>query len=80
MFREMAEIAVVGLLLILAGVAVLVVATLLSSKQGGGETKGAGVLMIGPVPIVFGSDAKWASVAIALAIVLILVSFLLYVV
>lgn len=76
----MVEIAVVGLLLILAGVAVLIVAVLSSSKQGGGETKGAAVFMIGPVPIVFGSDAKWASVAIALAIVLILVSFMLYVV
>ena len=32
--------------------------------------------MIGPIPIIFGSDARWASVAIVLAIILILVYFL----
>lgn len=42
--------------------------------------KGGGVVMIGPVPIIFGSDAKWASAAIGLAIVLILLYFLFWVV
>ena len=32
--------------------------------------------MLGPVPIVFGSDARWASIAIALALALMLVYIL----
>jgi uncharacterized protein (TIGR00304 family) len=35
--------------------------------------RGGGVIMIGPIPIIFGSDAKWTGVAIVLAIVLIVV-------
>ncbi|MDG7008998.1 MAG: DUF131 domain-containing protein [Nitrososphaerota archaeon] len=53
----------------------MMAAAVLSQSRGqGGEVKGGGVVMIGPIPIVFGSDAKWASAAIFLAIVLILVS------
>ena len=36
--------------------------------------KGAGVVMVGPIPIVFGSDSRWASIAIVLAMVLIALS------
>jgi len=32
--------------------------------------------MVGPIPIVFGSDAKWTSVVIALAIILLVVALL----
>lgn len=72
------DVTTVGLALIFLGLAVVVVA-LVSSKASKSETKGAGVLMIGPIPLVFGSDAKWASIAMALAIVLVLLSFLLHV-
>ena len=37
------------------------------------EVKGGGVILIGPIPIIFGSDARWASIAIVLAIVLIVI-------
>ena len=76
----MIDLVTVGLLLIIVGFAVVVVSFL--SREGGTKTeiKGGGVIMIGPIPIIFGSDAKWASVAIALAIVLILVYFLLWVI
>jgi len=65
-----------GLALIFLGFAIVVVALVTSSSKSG--VKGAGVVMIGPIPLVFGSDAKWASVAIALAIVLVLLSVLFY--
>jgi len=42
--------------------------------------RGGGVVMIGPIPIIFGSDAKWASIAIGLAIVLVLLWIVLYLV
>ena len=40
------------------------------------EIRGGGVVLIGPIPIVFGSDAKWATVAIVLAIILVFISLL----
>jgi uncharacterized protein (TIGR00304 family) len=68
----------VGVLLILAGFAVLVVYALGGKTDGEVGVKGGGVVMIGPIPIVFGSDMKWASIAIVLAIILIVVAFVLY--
>lgn len=68
----------VGFGLILVGFGIVIVVMLTSTKSG--EAHGAGVVMIGPLPIVFGSDAKWASVAIALAAVLAFLTLLLYVV
>ena len=67
------DLVTVGILVVLAGFAVVLVSTLGGPGEGKTEVRGGGVLMIGPIPIIFGSDMKWASVAIALAIVLLLV-------
>ncbi len=40
------------------------------------EVRGGGVIMIGPIPIVFGTDAETAKTLIILVIVLILVAAL----
>ena len=69
-----------GLLLIIAGFAVVMVSLISRGSGTKTEVKGGGVVMIGPIPIIFGSDAKWASVGLVLAIVLILVYLLLWVV
>ena len=73
------DLVTAGLLLIIAGFGAVMVS--LVSRESGTKTqaRGGGVIMIGPIPIIFGTDAKWASVAIVLAIVLILVYFLLWV-
>ena len=73
------DLVTVGLLVIIAGFAIVVVSLVLRGAGTKTEVKGGGVIMIGPIPIVFGSDAKWTSVAIALAIILIVVYFLLWV-
>ncbi|MDG6985607.1 MAG: DUF131 domain-containing protein [Nitrososphaerota archaeon] len=44
-------------------------------RDDGVKVRGGGVVMIGPIPIIFGSDTRWASVAIVLAIVLMLLVF-----
>ncbi len=74
----MFDFVTLGILLVFAGVMVVVLAVLLSSKpqRDGTRVKGGGVIMVGPVPIIFGSDAKWASVAIILALVLVVLSLL----
>jgi uncharacterized protein (TIGR00304 family) len=73
------DLVTAGLLLIIAGFGVVVLS--LASRESGTKTevRGGGVIMIGPIPIIFGSDARWASLAMVLAIVLILVYFLLWV-
>ena len=77
----MLDLVFVGVGIILVGFLVVFLATAMSgesSEQGERRTevRGGGVIMIGPIPIVFGSDAKWASVAMVLAIVLIVVVLL----
>jgi uncharacterized protein (TIGR00304 family) len=69
-----------GLLLALAGFAVGILAfifALLRSARGTGQMRGGGVVMIGPIPIVFGTDKESARTLILLAIVLMAV-FLLF--
>jgi len=69
------DLVALGILFVFAGFAVIVAAMLLSSKPSTeGRVRGGGVVMIGPIPLVFGTDMKWASVAIVLALVLILVT------
>ena len=69
-----------GILAVIVGFAVVLVSMLGGQGEGKTDVKGGAVLMIGPVPIIFGSDARWASIAIVLAIVLVVVYFLLWVV
>ena len=69
----------IGLLLGLAGFALAIVAifvTILKSARGTGKVRGGGVVMIGPVPIVFGTDKESARILILLAIVLMIVLLL----
>jgi len=73
----MVDLVLAGFLLVLVGFGVVVVAMLSQGRKEGGEVKGGGVVMIGPVPIIFGSDMKWASVAIVLAIILIILTVVL---
>jgi len=76
----MSDITTVGFVLIFLGFGIVAAALLMSAKSGGSDARGAGVIMIGPIPLVFGSDSKWASLAIALAIVLVILTLLLYVI
>jgi uncharacterized protein (TIGR00304 family) len=69
----------VGLLLALAGFAVAIVAifvAILRSARGTGKVRGGGVVMIGPVPIVFGTDKESARILMLLGIVLMIVLLL----
>ena len=63
-----------GLGLIALGVLVILVAVILASTRGDkgkeGKVKAAGVIMIGPIPIIFGTDMKSAKTVLALALAL----------
>jgi uncharacterized protein (TIGR00304 family) len=76
----MLELVFVGIGLIVAGFLVVLMSTAMSGRSSEEErrteVRGGGIIMIGPIPIIFGSDAKWASAAIVLAIVLIVIVLL----
>jgi uncharacterized protein (TIGR00304 family) len=67
----------IGMLIILAGV---FSAAYQSWKTGKPETsvRGGGVIMIGPIPIIFGSDVGAVKIVILLAIALMLLAFVFF--
>ncbi len=68
-----------GITLILVGFMILVAYLLLSATPGGqerGEVRGGGVVIIVPVPIVFGSDRRTALIAALAGAVLTAVTLL----
>ena len=72
----MFDYSLLGLLVIVAGIVLMLVASLSSSgsKTKGERAKGAGVVLLGPIPIIFGNDSRLVVVAILLAIVLLVLA------
>jgi len=64
----------IGIALIFIGF-ILVTAGIFFSTSAG-EVHGGGIIMIGPIPIVFGTDRESATLLIVLAIILIVVSLI----
>ncbi len=66
----------VAFILIAVGVIIVVVSILVSAGKSGknegekGKVKAAGVIMIGPIPIIFGTDKKSVKTVVALALAL----------
>lgn len=60
----------ISFLLVLAGMLIMMFSVLKesdSSERGGGKVEGGGVIIIGPVPIVFGTSERIAKTLILLA-------------
>jgi uncharacterized protein (TIGR00304 family) len=70
----MVDLTLVGILLIIAGFAVVAFSVLSTSWKAKGEVRSAGAVMMGPIPIVFGSDVKWVGIIVGLVIVLMILS------
>jgi uncharacterized protein (TIGR00304 family) len=74
----------VGIALIFVGVLIIVVAVILLSVSGAkkGKVKGGGAIIIGPIPIVFGTDEKSLKtvllLSLALTVLLVVVMILYY--
>jgi len=70
-----------GILLVLIGFALIFLGVLGAAVGGGGGGKGrvegGGVIMIGPIPIIFGTSSKMAVIAAVLAVVLIVLALIL---
>jgi uncharacterized protein (TIGR00304 family) len=64
----------VGLTLVFAGLALILVAVVwlfARSSRGKGSVKGGGVIVIGPVPIIFGTDKETVKTLLILSIILV---------
>ena len=73
-----------GIALIFAGILINLIAVVLlfvSSVRGKGEVKGGGAIIIGPFPIVFGTDKEsiktvlWLSITLSILLAIVTVIF-----
>ena len=71
---DLAVFYALGIALIFVGIIVIVAAIIVASARGAtkGKVKGAGVIMIGPIPIIFGTDKKSVKTVLALALALVI--------
>jgi len=62
----------IGIALVAVGIIIIAAAIILVGTRGDGKgkVKGAGVIMIGPIPIIFGTDKKSVKTVIVLALAL----------
>ncbi len=67
-----------GFLLIVAGIIVIVAAIILASKGSAkkGRVRGAGIIMIGPIPIIFGTDKKSVKTVLTMALALTIIALI----
>jgi uncharacterized protein (TIGR00304 family) len=59
-----------GMTLMLIGFLMVFIGMIVSALGGEGDVEGGGVIMIGPIPIVFGTSRGAAGMAMVLAIIL----------
>jgi uncharacterized protein (TIGR00304 family) len=69
---------VLGLVLLVAGIIIIVAALILVSSYGAkrGRVKATGVVIIGPIPIIFCSDKKSVKTVMILAVILTIVALI----
>ena len=69
---DSATLYALGIALIFFGVLIIVVAVILLSISGAkkGKVKGGGAIIIGPIPIIFGTDMKSLKTVLLLSLVL----------
>ena len=64
------ELILAGIALIFIGFLMVFIGTLMTAASGETDVEGGGVIMIGPIPIVFGTSRGAATIAMILAVVL----------
>ena len=69
---DSAALYALGIALVFVGVLIIIVAVILLSVSGAkkGKVKGGGAIIIGPVPIIFGTDEKSLKTVLLLSLVL----------
>ena len=65
-----APLLVLGLAMTAVGTVMLLLSFLPRERRGDVEHRGVGVILIGPIPIVFGGDRRWLVIGVAVAAVI----------
>jgi len=73
-----AEIISLGFLLIFTGIILIMLGAIMSIPKGEAEVKGGGVVLIGPFPIIFGTDSESIKSLIVMTLILILMVYFLF--
>lgn len=68
----------VGILVILIGFILIFAGTALQSSAKTSDVKTGGVILIGPIPIIFGSDKGAVVTAVIMAIILMVLAYFLF--
>jgi len=68
----------VGFALIMLGVLLIFLGVLAGAVKGGGEVEAGGVIIIGPIPIVFGTSGRAALAAAVLGLVMLLLALFIW--
>ncbi len=67
-----------GIMAVLLGMLLIFIGTALQALSRTEGVRAGGVIMIGPIPIIFGTDKTFLLVAIVLAIVLMVLAYLFF--
>lgn len=79
---EVSVVFAVGLVLVIVGIMVIVPAIILASRGSAKDAtvRGAGVIMIGPIPIIFGTDKKLFKTVLVLSLALTIIVLIIIVI
>lgn len=71
-------IVTMGILVIIVGFILIFTGTALQSSSKTSDVKTGGVILIGPIPIIFGSDKGTIVTAVIMAIILMILAYFLF--
>jgi len=73
------SLVIAGVVVIFIGIIMIFAGTALQSTSSKDETvKTGGVILIGPIPIIFGTDKLFTIIAVLLGIILMIISYFLF--
>jgi uncharacterized protein (TIGR00304 family) len=74
------SIILIGFAVIIIGILIIFIGTALQSSSSSSKTEvhTSGVILIGPIPIIFGNDKGLVLVAVIIAVILMILSYILF--
>ena len=74
------SIILIGFAVVIIGILIIFIGSALQSSSSSSKTEvhTSGVILIGPIPIIFGNDKGLVLVAVIIAVILMMVSYMLF--
>lgn len=69
-----------GIVMLFLGLILIFIGSFISFSEGTSKVEGGGVILIGPIPIIFGTSSKAAVLAAVLAVVIMILAIIFYMV